>query len=131
MYSSKRRKSGKGKNERKTSVLKRKRTGKNKKTYPEVTGKVQMTREGFIYVIIEGENDDVFVRAGKTKGSLNGDIVRVSVTKEDFPEPETPVTRVSVPSSILTVTPLRLFADAPVILIAPRPGLRRFSGSLI
>lgn len=82
MYSSKRRKSGKGKNERKTSVLKRKRTGKNKKTYPEVTGKVQMTREGFIYVIIEGENDDVFVRAGKTKGSLNGDIVRVSVTKE-------------------------------------------------
>ena len=93
MYSSKRRKSGKGKNERKTSVLKRKRTGKNKKTYPEVTGKVQMTREGFIYVIIEGENDDVFVRAGKTKGSLNGDIVRVSVTKEDFPEPETPVTK--------------------------------------
>lgn len=82
MYSSKRRKSGKGKNERKTSVLKRKRTGKNKKTYPEVTGKVQMTREGFIYVIIEGENDDVFVRAGNTKGSLNGDIVRVSVTKE-------------------------------------------------
>ena len=82
MYSSKRRKSGKGKNERKTSVLKRKRTGKNKKTYPEVTGKVQMTREGFIYVIIEGEEDDVFVRAGKTKGSLNGDIVRVSVTKE-------------------------------------------------
>ena len=82
MYGSKRRKSGKGKNERNTSVLKRKRTGKNKKTYPEVTGKVQMTREGFIYVIIEGEEDDVFVRAGKTKGSLNGDIVRVSVTKE-------------------------------------------------
>lgn len=82
MYSSKRRKSGKGKNERKTSVLKRKRTGKNRKTYPEVTGKVQMTREGFIYVIVEGEEDDVFVRAGKTKGSLNGDIVRVSVTKE-------------------------------------------------
>ena len=82
MYSSKRRKSGKGKNERTTSVLKRKRTGKNKKTYPEVTGKVQMTREGFIYVIVEGEEDDVFVRAGKTKGALNGDIVRVSVTKE-------------------------------------------------
>lgn len=82
MYSSKRRKSGKGKNERKTSVFKRKRTGKNRKTYPEVTGKVQMTREGFIYVIVEGEEDDVFVRAGKTKGSLNGDIVRVSVTKE-------------------------------------------------
>ena len=47
-----------------------------------VTGKVQMTREGFIFVIAEGEEDDVFVKASKTKGALNGDIVKVSVTKE-------------------------------------------------
>lgn len=47
-----------------------------------VTGKVQMTREGFIFVIAEGEENDVFVKASKTKGALNGDIVKVSVTKE-------------------------------------------------
>lgn len=39
-----------------------------------------MSREGFIYVIVEGEDDDVFVRASKTRNALNGDIVRVAVT---------------------------------------------------
>ena len=55
---------------------------KDKKPLATVTGKVQMTREGFIFVIAEGEEDDVFVKASKTKGALNGDIVKVSVTKE-------------------------------------------------
>lgn len=41
-----------------------------------------MTREGYIFVIVEGEEDDVYVKATKTKGALNGDIVRVAVTKE-------------------------------------------------
>ena len=41
-----------------------------------------MTREGYIFVIVEGEEDDVFVKASKTKGALNGDIVKVTVTKE-------------------------------------------------
>ena len=48
----------------------------------ELTGKVQMTREGFIFVIVEGEDNDVFVKASKTRGALNGDIVKVAVTKE-------------------------------------------------
>ena len=61
----------------------RSRSGRGgKKVFPQVTGKVQMTREGFAFVIAEGEEDDVFVKASKTRGALNGDIVRVSVTRE-------------------------------------------------
>ena len=41
-----------------------------------------MTREGFAFVIPEGDEDDVFVKASKTRGALNGDIVLVSVTRE-------------------------------------------------
>ena len=52
-----------------------------KKVFPTVTGKVQMTREGFAFIIVEDE-DDVFVKASKTRGALNGDIVRVSVTRD-------------------------------------------------
>ena len=55
----------------------------------------------------------------------------VSVTSDDLPEPETPVTTVSVPSSTLAFTFLRLFAQAPVIFMAPRRGLRRLAGSAI
>ena len=50
--------------------------------FPQAVGKVQMTREGFAFIIVEGEDDDVFVKASKTRGALNGDIVRVTVTRE-------------------------------------------------
>ena len=59
-----------------------KKEKKEKKPALILTGKVQMTREGYIFVIVEGEENDVFVKASKTRGALNGDIVRVSVTKE-------------------------------------------------
>ncbi len=55
---------------------------KEKKVFPQVVGKVQMTREGFAFIIVEGDEDDVFVKASKTRGALNGDMVRVSVTRE-------------------------------------------------
>lgn len=58
------------------------RQRKGKKSYPEVTGKVQMTREGYVFVIVEGEADDIFVKASRTGGALHGDTVRVAVTKE-------------------------------------------------
>ena len=51
------------------------------KSLPEFTGKVQMTREGFIFVVIEGQDEDVFVKAAKTRHALNGDIVRVAVSR--------------------------------------------------
>ena len=54
---------------------------KQKKSIPEYEGKVQMTREGALYIIVEGLEGDIHVKAGKTQGALNGDIVRVAVTK--------------------------------------------------
>lgn len=61
----------------------RKARRNEKKILSEVTGRVQMTREGFIFVIPEGEGEDVFVKASRTRGALHGDIVKVGVTKED------------------------------------------------
>ena len=58
------------------------RRKKEKKVYPEFTGRVQMTREGYAFVIVEGEEDDIFVKASRTRGALNGDTVRVAVLKE-------------------------------------------------
>ncbi|MDD7454803.1 MAG: RNB domain-containing ribonuclease [Bacteroidales bacterium] len=53
------------------------------KKYPVVQGTVRMTREGYVFVEVAEEPDnDVFVKASKTRGSLNGDIVKVAVTKE-------------------------------------------------
>ena len=53
---------------------------KTRKFAPEFTGKVQMTREGFIFVIVEGQDEDIYVKAAKTRHALNGDLVRVAVT---------------------------------------------------
>ena len=53
----------------------------------------------------------------------------VSVIRELLPEPETPVTTVSVPMGTSSVTLFRLFSLAPVIFNVPRPGLRRVSGT--
>ena len=40
-----------------------------------------MTREGFIFVIVDGQDDDIFVKASKTRNALDGDTVKVTVTK--------------------------------------------------
>ena len=53
-----------------------------KKTFPQFTGKVMMTREGFIFVRVEGQDDDIFVKASKTRQALDGDTVVVAVTRE-------------------------------------------------
>ena len=67
---------------RHSSGKSRGRGKKERKVFPQVVGKVQMTREGYAFIIIEGEDDDVFVKASKTRGALHGDTVRVSVTRE-------------------------------------------------
>ena len=51
-----------------------------RKSAPQFVGKVQMTREGFVFVQIEGQDEDVFVKAAKTRHALNGDLVRVAVS---------------------------------------------------
>ena len=55
-----------------------------KRKFEEVTGKVHMSRDGFVFVVPEGNatDDDVFVKASKTRGALNGDIVTCVVTRE-------------------------------------------------
>ena len=59
-----------------------KKEKKEKRVLPEFIGRVQMTREGYAFIIVDGEEDDIFVKASKTRGALNGDTVRVAVTKE-------------------------------------------------
>ncbi|MBR5660134.1 MAG: ribonuclease R [Bacteroidales bacterium] len=55
-----------------------------KRKFEEVTGKVHMSRDGFVFVVPEGDekDNDVFVKASKTRGALNGDLVRCVVTRE-------------------------------------------------
>ena len=61
----------------------KKRSGERRgKELPQFVGKVQMTREGFIFVIVEGQEDDIFVKASKTRHALQGDLVRVAVTRQ-------------------------------------------------
>ncbi len=57
-------------------------SGRQKKSYPVYEGRVQMTREGFIFVIVDGQEDDIYVKASKTRNALDGDIVKVAVTKQ-------------------------------------------------
>lgn len=60
-----------------------------KRRFEEVTGKVHMSRDGFVFVVPEGDekDNDVFVKASKTRGALNGDLVRCVVTREKRPAP--------------------------------------------
>ena len=60
----------------------RKSSGRQKKSYPVYEGRVQMTREGFIFVIVDGQEDDIYVKASKTRNALDGDTVKVAVTKQ-------------------------------------------------
>ncbi len=60
----------------------RKGSGKKKKNFPVFEGHVQMTREGFIFVIVDGQEDDIYVKASKTRNALDGDTVKVAVTKQ-------------------------------------------------
>ena len=55
---------------------------KTKRVIPEYVGKALMSREGFIFVRIEGQEEDVYVKANKTRGALHGDTVKVAVTQE-------------------------------------------------
>ena len=83
MYSSKRRKSSRVTNE----TLKRSGSrilshSKNQRQHhPEYEGIAQMTRDGNLFVKVEELEDDVFITSAKARGALNGDRVRIAVTK--------------------------------------------------
>ena len=55
---------------------------KKRKVVPEYVGKALMSREGFLFVRVEGQEEDIYVKASKTRGALHGDTVRVAVTQE-------------------------------------------------
>lgn len=61
-------------------------TGKKKRkpetVRPEYVGIFRMGREGFGFVSVEGQEEELYVPAPKTRGALNADKVRVVVTKE-------------------------------------------------
>ena len=58
------------------------RRKKKNRIIPEYVGTAMMSREGFVFVRIEGQEEDVYVKASKTRGALHGDTVRVAVTQE-------------------------------------------------
>lgn len=41
-----------------------------------------MMRDGSAFVIVEGQEDDVYIRSSKTRYALDGDTVRVAITKD-------------------------------------------------
>ena len=55
---------------------------KAKKIAAEYIGKVTMTRDGQVFVRVEGQEEDIFVKAPKSMHALHGDKVRVAVTRE-------------------------------------------------
>ena len=55
---------------------------RGRKVFHEETGTVQMTREGYAFVLVEGQDNDIYVKAAKTRHALDGDLVRVAVTRE-------------------------------------------------
>ena len=69
--------------ERKLSVGKKGGKGAKKErfTAEELTGKVQMTREGYAFVIVDGRDNDIFVPATKMRGALHNDTVLVRTVK--------------------------------------------------
>ena len=69
--------------ERKLSAGKKGGKGAKKErfTAEELTGKVQMTREGYAFVIVDGRDNDIFVPATKMRGALHNDTVLVRTVK--------------------------------------------------
>jgi len=57
------------------------RPHREKKPSLVLEGRVQMLRDGSAYIIIEGDEDDVYVKSSKMAMALNGDMVQVAVTK--------------------------------------------------
>ena len=51
------------------------------KSAEELKGVVSLTRDGVGFVTVEGQEDDIFVKPGKLRGALNGDTVKVVVSK--------------------------------------------------
>lgn len=59
-----------------------KRNKGGKKAHEEVVGTARMTRDGNVFLSVEGQDEDIFIKTAKTRGALNGDTVRAVITKQ-------------------------------------------------
>ena len=57
-------------------------------------GKVDLTKTGAAYIIIDEMDDDVYVRASDTEGAMNGDKVRVIVRNRGGKRPEGKIVKI-------------------------------------
>ena len=70
--------------------MSKKKTKQKTKSKSKITaqltlkGKLEVTRSGMGYVIVENIEGDVLVRPGDFNTALNGDTVRVKVVKENM-----------------------------------------------
>ena len=79
--------SKRGNKQNRSSARGRKGSGRqHKRVFTVLEGKVQMTREGFIFVIPDDGSEDVFVKESRTRNALDGDKVKVTVTKDTTSE---------------------------------------------
>ena len=56
--------------------------GRRSKSQEELEGVVSLARDGFGFVVVEGDDNDIFVTQNKLRGALNGDRVKVLVTRK-------------------------------------------------
>jgi len=66
------------------SSKKSNKTTKHNHIVTTVKGSLEITRSGIGYVLIEDKSGDVLVRPGDFNTALNGDVVRVKITKENL-----------------------------------------------
>lgn len=69
--------------------IKNKQKQKQKSTHKTVEllsqkGRLEITRSGMGFVIVDGDKNDIMVKPGDFATALNGDIVRVKLVKENF-----------------------------------------------
>ncbi|BFG69631.1 ribonuclease R [Sediminibacterium sp. KACHI17] len=68
---------------KKTSKQKKQKQKQKSVTAQLLKGKLEVTRSGMGYVVIDNGSGDVLVRPGDFMNALNGDIVRVKVVREN------------------------------------------------
>ena len=69
-------------NAKKSFTQKHQRRSTNRKIHEMVEGTVQMSREGFGFVIIPDREDDIYIPQSRMLHALNGDLVRVAVIRK-------------------------------------------------
>ena len=67
----------------KKKKINKNRPGGNSFSHGIIKGRLEITRSGMGYVIIEKDGSDVMVKPGDFNTALNGDMVRVKVTKQN------------------------------------------------